>query len=109
VSIADLVAGRITARQVIRWLENQPPGNAVERSMLGEDAEWTLTNHLLAGVVDLQQQGNFMWSDGKGPKPKPVPRPGVGQPKRSGTPHTREEVWQALRGIDPPEEATDDG
>lgn len=94
-------------RKVLAWLKHLPTDSALTRAVDPDDAEWTLTNHLLAGVIDLQAQANFMWSDGKGPKPKPIPRPGVEAAKRRGTPHTREEVWQALRGIDPPEGVTD--
>lgn len=101
----------MTARQLIALLNNLPPTEgALARALNGaEEVEWSLTNHLLAGLVDLQQQANFMWSDGTGPKPTPLPRPGVEPPKRRGTPHTREEIWRELRGIDPPTNEVTDG
>jgi hypothetical protein len=72
-----------------------------------ETVEWTLHAHLLAAIYDVLTVANYQRTDGKGPKPKPLVRPGVGQPKRRGTPHTRKEVWRALRGTDPPEGVTD--
>jgi hypothetical protein len=47
----------------------------------GESASWSLTDHLLAAVVDALHVANWQrTSDGaKGRRrPKPIPRPGVG-------------------------------
>lgn len=55
--------------------------------MLGDDTAWGLNEHLLALAIDVLRQGNYQRANGKGPKPKPVPRPGV--QKGSETRHGR--------------------
>lgn len=44
--------------------------------MGGEAAAWTLTDHLLAMTVDVLRSANWQ-RGGKGPRPKPLPRPGA--------------------------------
>lgn len=50
--------------------------SAVYRA-LNPEWEWDLTNQLLAYMIDHHQM--VAWSEGgrKGPKPRPIPRPGV--------------------------------
>lgn len=46
--------------------------------MHGDEAvEWGLTEHLLAGAIDLLAWGNYQRAGGQGGKPKPIKRPGV--------------------------------
>lgn len=63
---------------LLDFVEHATPEYAVFR-VLNPDWEWSLTNHLLASLFDFHQQK--AWSEGgrKGPKPKPVPRPGVSE------------------------------
>lgn len=42
----------------------------------GEFTEWGVGEHLLAGIFDTLQGANYQRAGGKGPKPKPIPRPG---------------------------------
>lgn len=37
---------------------------------------WSVTDYLLAALVDAVRGGNWQRGAGKGPKPKPIPRPG---------------------------------
>ncbi|MFG2872275.1 hypothetical protein [Streptomyces sp. NPDC048338] len=60
-----------------------PENSAVQRELHGEAAEWSVTDHLLAAVVDHLAVANWMFAavntgdDGDQPEPpKPVPRPG---------------------------------
>lgn len=45
--------------------------------MHGADAQWGLTELLLAANVDSVRVGNWQRGGGKGQYPKPLPRPGV--------------------------------
>lgn len=47
-------------------------------------AAWSTTDHLLAHVVDAARGANWQRGGGKGPRPKPVPRPGKDGTKRMG-------------------------
>jgi hypothetical protein len=49
---------------------------------------WTRTEHLLAAAVDVLNAANWQRGGGKGPRPKPLPRPGVEdrEVRRFGTP-----------------------
>jgi hypothetical protein len=64
-------------------IRNLPYDSAVNRSVNGESADWTVTDHLLAATVDHLAAANWMFvcansaEDGDPPEPpKPVPRPG---------------------------------
>jgi hypothetical protein len=61
-----------------------PPDSAFARARDAEAAQWTLTDHLLAAVVDHLAIANWMYAsvnrdeDAEPPDPPvPVPRPGV--------------------------------
>jgi hypothetical protein len=63
-------------------VERLPPDSATVRSMQGEAATWSLSDHLMALVVDELRVANWQRTeDGhKGRRrPKPLPRPGVHQ------------------------------
>lgn len=42
----------------------------------GQDVLWSLTDHLLAVIADALHGANWQRGEGKGTKPKPIPRPG---------------------------------
>lgn len=71
------------------------PSMALYR-VLNPEWEWDLTNQLLAFMIDHQQMQ--AWGEGgkKGPKPKPIPRPGVSEKEekryRAAKQSTRAEV-----------------
>lgn len=48
---------------------------ALER--YGAAVVWTVTDHLMALAVDALHTSNWQRSGGKGPRPKPIERPGV--------------------------------
>ncbi|MGP5098400.1 hypothetical protein ACTXJ1_10310 [Brachybacterium alimentarium] len=54
------------------------PSSAIYRA-LNPDWEWDLGNQLMAYLIDFQQMQ--AWAEGgkKGPRPKPIPRPGVSE------------------------------
>ncbi|WP_435851006.1 hypothetical protein [Streptomyces roseolus] len=65
-------------------IKHLPRDSALQRDLHGEAAEWSVTDHLLAAVVDHLAVANWMFScvnsaeDGDTPEfPQPVPRPGA--------------------------------
>ncbi|MDN4645357.1 hypothetical protein [Arthrobacter sp. PsM3] len=53
-------------------------GTALFRAVAGEDGEWDLQNHLLAGVFDLLAAANWQrGGDESAKKPERLHRPGV--------------------------------
>jgi len=62
------------------WLliQHLPADSALARAVEPEASAWTLTNHLLAALVDVGQLANWQRSsDAKIPRPTRLPRPGV--------------------------------
>lgn len=49
----------------------------MSRAVLGESADWGVTEHLLAAAVDALNGANWQRGGGKGKHPKPVKRPGA--------------------------------
>ncbi len=47
------------------------------RQLAGEHADWGLAEHLLASALDALHGANWQRA-GRGPRPKPVERPGAG-------------------------------
>lgn len=89
-----------------------PAEAATSRRLHGERAQWSLTDHLLALVVDRLAIVSWQLAgDRKAPYPKPMPRPGVpDQTLRHGhTTRPAAEVIAFLRRIGPSrqEEVTD--
>lgn len=77
-------------------LEYLPREGAVARDIIGESAEWALSDHLLAYIADGVWVAN--WQRGHGKKkdyPKPIPRPGDKSDKKAkaiGTVRTFAEI-----------------
>lgn len=80
------------------------PRSAIARALDPEGALWAdpaMANFLLAAVVDHLAAANWQRSGGKGSRPKPVPRPGVGpqvtniQMDRFNSPAAFDEWWAA--------------
>ena len=66
-------------------VRQSPRSSALYRAMNPDEAEWGLTEQLLAVVADYTAVGN--WQRGQGKQkdyPKPIPRPGVQGDKRYG-------------------------
>ncbi len=70
-------------------------------AVVGEGAAWTLTDYLLALLVDVERLA--LWQrGGKGPRPKPLPRPGVEDETvrrfgKGGRPAASGAEWQARK------------
>lgn len=65
---------------MISIVRNLPKDSALMRSMVGADAEWGLSEQLLALIGDALNAAN--WQRGAGKRadyPRPIPRPGVGE------------------------------
>lgn len=72
---ADLGTMRLTWRRLGILVNNLPHESATLRAMHGHAADWSVTDYLLAGVIDVLQGGNWQRGGGKGRKPKPIERP----------------------------------
>ncbi len=73
----ELELRRMRPRSLAACAANLPDGSMVWRR-LGLPNAWTMQEHLAATLVD--QMNMWMWANSdpkkRGPKPKPVPRPG---------------------------------
>lgn len=78
VDIADLGTERLTYRRLSVLLGNLPRDSAFVRSVAGEAATWSDSDHLLATITDLLASANWQRGGGKGKRPQPIPRPGKG-------------------------------
>ena len=88
IDLRTLGSRDLTYRRLAAWLEHARPGSAFLRSLVGESAEWTLTDHLLAVAIDVLNAANWQRGGGKGSAPKPIRRPGMQPEKKAitGTP-----------------------
>jgi hypothetical protein len=89
-SLLELYRGEMSWRELRVFLKHLPPESATARAV-SPDNEWTLDQHLLALNADrtafLTALTAYINSDpkkrGKFSPPKPIPRPGVQEQKRS--------------------------
>ncbi|MGW0535637.1 hypothetical protein [Streptomyces sp. NPDC003032] len=89
--------GELSSRRLAVLVRHLPRDSAFRSAHDGEAAEWSLTDHLLAAVVDHLAIANWMFAsvnrdeDEAAPEaPQPVPRPGAneGAPAGSAPPPT---------------------
>lgn len=75
--LEDVRSG-LTLGDLLDLVAYSDPSSAVYRA-LNPDWEWNLTNQLLAFLIDHHQA--HAWAEGgkRGPRPKPIPRPGVSE------------------------------
>lgn len=115
-SLLELYRGEMSWRELRVFLRFLPHDSATHRSVHPESREetfWTPDRHLLATIVDSVRENTFATVKlGGDPKktarlkpPKPIPRPGVKQPKdakviRLGgrNPSSSKELAAAFRG-----------
>lgn len=72
------VPARVTWRALLAMIKYSQRTSAVAREALGAEASWSVTDHLLAGVLDYSALIAWLNSDTKKNKrPKPIQRPGV--------------------------------
>ena len=77
---------RLLGSEALSWrdllviVQHSERGSALQTSLRPDDAQWGMSEHLLAVVADAVIAGNWMQSrDGQKNRnrPKPIPRPGV--------------------------------
>jgi hypothetical protein len=85
VDLLDWHRGRLSSRRLRVLTEHLPPDSSYARAVHGEQADWTVTDHLLAAVVDHLAVANWMFAtvnrdeDAEPAEyPEPLPRPGDG-------------------------------
>nr|WP_234439054.1 DUF5361 domain-containing protein [Streptomyces sp. NRRL B-3229] len=85
VDLLDWHRGRLSSRRLRVLVEHLPSDSSFARAVHGEQAEWTVTDHLLAAVVDHLAVANWMFAtvhrdEDTEPAeyPEAVPRPGGG-------------------------------
>ncbi|MEU1513974.1 hypothetical protein ABZ490_17740 [Streptomyces sp. NPDC005811] len=82
--LLDWHRDRLSARRLAVLVAQLPRDSALNRELHGDAAEWSVTDHLLAAVVDHLAAANWMFAsvnsdEGDQPDPPvPVPRPGDG-------------------------------
>lgn len=89
----DLGTERLTWRDLWVIVQHSPRESAIARAVGAEEAVWSLTDHLLATVIDVLNIANWQRENagrprGKSPtrRPKRIPRPGVeGEHKTVGS------------------------
>ncbi|WP_028807731.1 hypothetical protein [Streptomyces canus] len=85
VDLLDWHRGRLSSRRLRVLVEHLPADSSYARAVHGEQADWTVTDHLLAAVVDHLAVANWMFAtvhrdeDAEPAEyPEAVPRPGDG-------------------------------
>lgn len=80
---AEMAAGRLSLRRLRTLISNLPPTSHLSVAIHGEAARWTLTDDLLAGVLNAVQGANWQRGASKSaPRPKPIHRPQSAQRDR---------------------------
>lgn len=77
--LLDLYRGRLAWRKVLVFATHLPRESSLVTAVVGEPAEWSVTDHLLAHVVDGINHLLYAYiaahSKSKPAAPKPFPRP----------------------------------
>jgi hypothetical protein len=108
VALSDVFTGRMSWRRLKVLLRQLPPDSATGRAQLGPAVDWSTSDYLLAAVVDAERAALWQRSGGRGRRPKPVPRPGVGGGTRLGrTTRPAAQVRTYLARFRPPPPAYD--
>lgn len=78
------------------------------RVVQGDAAGWSVSDYLLAHVVDVLNMANWQRGGGKGSRPKPLQRPGTEKAIRQGkTDRAPQEVAAYLARFAPPKGGDD--
>lgn len=77
----DDIGGRLSWLDLKAAINFRRDDSALNRSV-DPDWRWTIPAHLLAGISDILAGANWQRSGGKGKRPKPLERPGVGPKKK---------------------------
>lgn len=75
-ALSDVFVGRLSWRRLAVLLRQLPIDSNTARATTGPAADWSVTDYLLARVVDAEEAALWQRSGGRGRKPRAVPRPG---------------------------------
>ncbi|MFG2960025.1 hypothetical protein ACGF5O_40670 [Streptomyces sp. NPDC048291] len=82
--LLDWHRGRLSSRRLAVLVRRLPRDSATLRELHGEATDWSVTDHLLAAVVDQLAEANWMFATVHRDEdaepleyPRPVPRPGA--------------------------------
>ncbi|WP_420034364.1 hypothetical protein ACN2WE_19200 [Streptomyces sp. cg28] len=91
--LLDWYRGRLSSRRLALLVRHMPGDSALARELHGEGADWQVTDYLLAHVVDLLQEANWMFATVNRDEdsepiepPQPLDRPGQDHPPRADAP-----------------------
>ncbi|MGN9819440.1 hypothetical protein ACTMUQ_29340 [Streptomyces sp. SD11] len=80
----DWHRGQLSSRRLSVLVQHLPRDSALIRALHGEAADWSVTDYLLAAVVDQLAEANWMFATVNRDEdaesidfPEPVPRPGA--------------------------------
>lgn len=81
---------------------NLPPESPYVVAVSNGESIWGLTEQLLAIVADTLSAANYQRAGGKGTRPRPLPRPGVGAKKEriAGGSYSPQQIRAFLDGTD---------
>ncbi|MEW2399584.1 hypothetical protein [Streptomyces sp. NPDC046862] len=86
--LLDWHRGRLSSRRLAVLVKHLPRDSATLQGAHGEAARWSVTDYLLASVVDQLAEANWMFATVNRDEdsepleyPKPVPRPGLREPE----------------------------
>ena len=101
VDILDVGTARLSWRRLWSLLSLLPPDSLYAQATVGEQATWSINDHLVATVVDALQVSNWLFASAhskqKVPMPQRVPRPGVTADRAAtGTKHTQAQMRNIL-------------
>lgn len=71
----ELYTGELPPAKAAVLIAQLPMHSRTVRAAGGKEAVWSTHEHLLAHILDATRAGNWQRA-GKGPKPKPIKRPG---------------------------------
>lgn len=85
VDLLDLGTARLSWRRLGNLVRHLPRESSTSLAQHGPDVYWGLPEHLLAVIADALHGANWQRArNPRAPKPKPMPRPGVKEPRKLG-------------------------
>ncbi|MCX5605482.1 hypothetical protein OG418_24220 [Streptomyces phaeochromogenes] len=98
VDLLDWHRGLLSSRRLSVLLQHLPRDSATARELHGESADWSVTDYLLATVVDQLAEANWMFATVNRDEdaesidfPEPVPRPGADHEEPAARPAPRQQ------------------
>jgi hypothetical protein len=98
VDLLDWHRGRLSSRRLAVLVRHLPRDSATLDGLHGEAAQWSVTDYLLASVVDQLAEANWMFATVNRDEdaesidfPEPVPRPGADHEEPAARPAPRQQ------------------